>query len=254
MLWVWILLGIFIVTYAVYYFVNKYFLPKYAERIGNEEMDLSQLRQIISSEQLKDTWTSTSGSTLLFYIYPVLTDRTSISGNEYADIIQIGTKQTFKVLVAPDAGRSQTMAPALLEVYEKGLNEPEIIEIPNVYLQRWSSIGIVKQGRKFNIYVNGKLIVTHMCTAMPDFDETQPLRIGDSRLGGKIALMNLTSYPMQSNDIREFIRKNQDVDGKPYLSSSIFSLIPSMISWCPGGNCDRPMRTGPLEEWVSPYA
>lgn len=254
MMWVWITLGIFLVAYAIYYYLNRLLLPKYSERIGNEEMQIATVKQLISSEQLKDTWSSTSGSTLIFYIYPILTDRTAVSGNEYATIIQIGTKQTFKLLIAPDAGRDINMAPALFEVYVKGLDDPEIIEIPNIPLQRWTSIAIVKLGRKFNIYINGKLTISHMCTAMPDFDETQPLRIGDPRLGGQFAQMSLMGYAMQTNEIRAFIANKQDTEGKPYLSSGIFSFIPTFYSWCPGGNCNLPKKAGALEEWVSPYA
>lgn len=256
----WILIGIVFLTYVIYRYVSYELLPKPIDRIGAEKIDISKLQQIIASEQLKSSWMSTAGSTLVFYISPEISDRTSISGNEYASIVQIGSKQNFKILVAPDAGRGYDMAPALLEVFIKGNSQPEIIEIPNVPLQRWTSIAIVKQGRKFNIYVNAKLMVSHMCTAMPDFDETQPLRIGDPRLTGEIALMSLASYPMQAPEIQELISNTVDTDGKPILSSGNTLIpIPTMkdienIFICPGGNCTTPKKPGPMEEWSSPYA
>ena len=259
---IWVMLGIFVVTYIIYRVVSYYLLPKNvttASRIGAEEISLSQVSQSISSEQLKNAWTSTSGSSLIFYIFPEIHDRTSVSGNEYANVVQIGTKQNFKLLVAPDAGRGDSMSPALLEVYVKGSSIPELIEIPNVPLQRWTSVCIVKDGRKFNIYINGILTISHMCTAMPDFDETQPMRIGDPRLGGRIALMSLLSYPMPANEVRSLVAKSVDTAGKPYLSSGISLPIPNLndmlnVFGCPGGNCMTPKQSGPLEEWSSPYA
>jgi hypothetical protein len=253
----WVIVGIFVITYLVYNLLQYILLPKPANRIGLEQIDISQSTQVISSEELKKAWTSTSGSTLLFYINPMIKDRTSHSGNEYASILKIGTKQSLKLLVAPDAGRGQSLAPAVFEVFVKGSAVPDRFDIPNMSLQKWSSIAIVKNGRKFNIFVNGRLVATHMCTAMPDFDETQPLRIGDSRMGGKIALMSLASYPMEADEVRSFLAANLNADGKPYLSSDLaFLPIPTFnLSFgCPGGNCTNATKPGPFEQWTSPYA
>ena len=92
---VWFLIGIVIIVYFTYRIIYYFFLPKPPQRIGPEQVDLSRLKQIISSEDLKTGWTSTQGSTLLFYIYPLINDRTTVSGNEYASVVQIGTKQNF---------------------------------------------------------------------------------------------------------------------------------------------------------------
>ena len=253
------ILGLIVVTYVIYYLINWYFLPKPPMRIGPEEMPLSKLTQVISSEQLKASWTGTAGSSLMFYLYPVINDRTSVSGNEYVSVVQIGTKQNLKILVAPDAGRGYGMAPAVLEVYVSGQPTPELINIPYIPLQRWTAVGIVKYGRKFNIYTNGKLTVSHTCTAMPLFDN-QPLRIGDPRMGGKIALMSLAPYALQIPEMRSMVESTVDTEGKPYLSSGVMSLFsifhwPNLnFLWCPGGNCNVPKKTNLLEEWTSPYA
>ena len=257
----WIVLTIVILTYIVY-LVLSYFLVSNRitpTSIGPEQIDLSTVSQVISSEQLTSLWTKNEGSTLSFFIYPELNDRTSVSGNEYVNVIQLGTKQSFKILVAPDAGRGYGMAPASLEVYVKGSTDPNRIDIPDVPLQRWTSVVIVKQGRKFNIYINGRLRASHMCTAMPDFDSTQPLRTGDKRLGGRIALMSLASYPMQAHDVHQMNSRMADTTGKPYLSSGISLPVPKLnditkLITCPGGNCSTPIQAGPMEQWSSPYA
>lgn len=258
----WIIFGIIFLSYIVYLTVSYILLPnrlKRSSRIGAEQIDLSKVSQIISSEQLNTAWTTTEGSTLMFFIFPEIRDRTSVSGNEYANIIQIGTKQKFKLLAAPDAGRGYGTAPAILEVNVKGSSTPEIIELLNFPLQRWTSVVIVKDGRKFNIYVNGSLKVSHMCTAMPDYDSTQPLRTGDLRLGGSLALMSLVPYPMKANEVRSYVANSADTTGKPYLSSGIAFPLPSIdrildLISCPGGNCVTPIQSGPMEEWSSPYA
>lgn len=258
---IWIVLICILCIYGIYRLGVYVFTPKTGARIGKEQIDLSKKIQVVASEELKSAWTSTSGSTLAFYIMPIIKDRSSVSGNEYANVLQIGTKQNFKLLIAPDAGRGDVMAPAILEVFVKGSNEPEKIEIPNVPLQRWTGVAIVKQGRKFNIYINGKLSVSHMCTAMPDFDDTQPLRAGDPRLEGTIGLLSLDPYPLQVADIKALYENTSDNSGKPYISSGSSFPIPTMGDLtailsigCPGGNCMTPKQTGPMEQWTSPYA
>lgn len=253
-------LFLIITIYLIYYAIQYYLLPKPPQRIGPEEIDLSKSSQVITSEELKKSWTGTSGSTLIFYINPTINDRTSVSGNEYASVVQIGTKQKFNVLVAADAGRGYSTSPAQFEIFVKSCAVPEILEIPNFPLQRWTAVMIVRQGRKFSIYLNGKLTASHMCTAMPDFDDTQPLRVGDPRLGGKIALMSLANYPMQADEVKSTVESTVDTSGKPYLTPSLFSLIPPELMnfnlMCPGGKCGsgQSAKTSPFEHWSSPYA
>ena len=260
-----ILLGITIilfVSFLIYLLLAYLMLPKPFERIGKQdEISLTKPVQIITSEELKGPWTSSSGSSLIFYINPTLVDRTAQSGNEYAQVLQIGSKQTFQLLVAPDAGRGLNMAPARLEIFVKGYEDPEYAEIPNFPLQRWTAVVIVKNGRKFNIYLNGTLAVSHTCTAMPDFDDTQPLKVGDKRLGGKLSLLSLAPYAMKTNEVRDLTRNSVDTSGKPYIPFTIMSIfkpfmpsLPNIGMWCPGGNCTKPKKAGPLEQWSSPYA
>jgi len=261
------ILAIIGISYLIYLLMAYLMLPSQIMRIGPDSMSLtSEGTQVINSEQLKSAWTSTSGSTLVFYINPVINDRTGQSGNEYAKVVQIGSSQTFKLLVAPDAGRGLSMAPALLEIkiakttpLSTAAPAPEIIEIPSFPLQRWTGVAIVKQGRKFNIYLNGKLAVSHMCNTMPEFDSTQPLKVGDPRLGGFIEQMSLAPYALEAKDVRDLYRATVDTSGKPInainLQNTLSMFIPSLPSnwWCPDGNCSKTQGISPLEQWSSPY-
>ena len=276
-----VIIGIFVIigiSYLIYLLMAYLMLPSQIMRIGPDSISLTTPpggRQIINSEQLKTAWTSTSGSTLVFYINPVINDRTGQSGNEYANVVQIGSSQVFKLLVAPDAGRGLAMAPAILQINIAKTSTtstqapaPEIVEIPNFPLQRWTGVAIVRQGRKFNIYLNGKLAISHMCNTMSEFDSNQPLKVGDPRLGGKIEQMSLAPYALEPKDVRELYRATVDTSGKPIVAIeiskvlnnllpnvSVFPNIPGLPNnwWCPGGNCSSTQGISPLEQWSSPY-
>jgi len=234
--------------------------PNPIQGIGEEEYDLNSPTSVISNEQLRGPWTSGSGSSLIFYINPRIIDRTARSGNEYANVVRIGEKQSFQILIAPDAGRGLYKAPARLQIFVNGKDTPEYAEIPNFPLQRWTAVVIVKFGRRFNIYLNGKLVVTHVCSAMPLFDNTQSLKVGDPRLSGTICLLSLSSYAMTTDEVRSLIRGTVDTSGKPYmpfnlskLFSSIFKVLPHGW-WCSGRCCQKPTRIRSTEEWSTPYA
>lgn len=263
------ILAIIGISYLIYLLMAYLMMPSQIMRIGPNSISLSASpggTQVASSEELKSAWTSTSGSTLVFYINPVINDRTGQSGNEYANVVQIGSSQVFKLLVAPDAGRGLAMAPAILQiniaktsVTSSQAPAPEIVEIPNFPLQRWTGVAIVRQGRKFNIYLNGKLAVSHMCNTMTEFDSNQPLRVGDPRLGGTIEQMSLAPYALDARGARDLYRATVDTSGKPIetinLEVVIKSFLPSLPNgwWCPGGNCSITHGISPLEEWSSPY-
>ena len=253
----WLLAAILVLTFGVYQSVRYLTVPTPPNSVGPEQLNLSVPTQVANSEQLKVSLSSTTGSTLIFFIIPEIADRTSVIGNEYATAVNIGSKQNLKILIAPDAGRSSMMAPAILEIFVANSADPEVIDITDIKLQRWNCVAIVRKGRKFNIYINGQLSASHMCTAMPIIDGTQTLRVGDRRLGGLIAQISMTNYPMEIDDIQTMVRELTDADGKPYLSSDLPGLpIPSFDFnfMCPGGNCNSPSKPNPMEQWNSSYA
>ena len=265
----WLLAAIVLLTYSVYYGTRYLTLPAPAKVLGKEMMSLSTSTQIGTSDDLSKLWANVPGASLCFYINPKIQDRTAnlMVSDSYATAVDIGGNQSLKVLLTPDAGRDNMSAPVILEIYTHNQDLPETVDIPGLYLQRWSCVIIVKEGRRFNIYVNGKLAASHTCLFMPYYDTAQSIRVGDpganglkSRLGGNIALVNLFPYTMKQDDVRAYVSNTMGTDGKPYLSSELPQL--PEFSWdsfiklfmCPGGNCDNTKKATPMDLWNSEYA
>lgn len=263
----WIVVGIIIACYVIYrivcYYQNKS-LDATPNRVGPEKIDLSSVVSAIPSAEFQKAWNNTNGATLQFFIYPTISDRTSrTGGNEYATIFTAGTGEaaplSLKILVTPDAGRGYSLAPAQLIVSEVN-GTPEKIDLPEIPLQRWTSIIIVREGRKFNIYFNGTLTTSHMCTATPSDTGSNDLSVGDTKLTGTIALMTIASHPLDANDVRSYVKTAADTTGAPYLSSGMSLPVPTLsdiekIFTCPFGNCSSAVsKAGPLQQWSSPYA
>ena len=266
-----VIVTLLILTYIIYISLSHILLDKPLSPVGPHTVSLSTVSQVITSNELKSLWLNTSGSTIIFHINPTINDRTAQSGNEYANVLQIGSKLTFKILVAPDAGRELIMAPAQLVIItgKSDSSRSEILDIPNFPLQRWTAVAIVKDGRRFNVYLNGKLAASYTCKAMPQYDPTFPLMVGDPRLGGTIRLMSMSPNPLHPNEIRDLVNDSIDTSGVPYTPVTFWSLLsyflpdfsnlPSITTlwkqlWCPGGNCSGAITAGPLQEWAINYA
>lgn len=272
---IWIALISIVVIYLAYkvilYCISLTKPSNSLTRVGPEKTALSvPSTLVIPGDQFSTAWNGASGSTLFFFVYPLLNDRTSSSLNEYATVFTVGSMLSLKLLVAPDAGRGYSLAPAQLNINvackpsactssTTAVGVAETIDLPEIPLQRWTAIAIVRDGSKFNIYLNGKLSTSHMCTAAPMYITSLPLTIGDKRLGGNIALMSIASYALQTNEIRTAVANSVDTSGAPYLSSGISLPVPSLsdienMLACPFGNCQPVNPPGPLQQWSSPYA
>jgi hypothetical protein len=266
-----VIVVLLILTYIIYISLSHILLDKPFSPVGPETIPLSTQAQVLTSEELQRFWSNTSGSTLIFHINPVVNDRSARYGNEYANVVQIGSKLSFKILIAPDAGRELIMAPAKLTIITGPPTTPttEILDIPNFPLQRWTTVALVKDGRRFNVYLNGKLTASYTCMKMPQYDPTTSLTVGDSRLGGTIRLMSISPNPLHPNEIRDLVSDSIDTSGTPYSPITVwsvlsyfipdFSKLPSISTiWqqivCPGGNCNHPVSAGPMQEWSVNYA
>jgi hypothetical protein len=252
----------FIITiYIIYCIIQYTLLPKPAARIGLDTNDISTvIPNFADSNTLSQYWKANPGATILFYVNLQIKDRTAHSGNESANLVTIGNGNTaikLNILISPDAGRYHEFSPASLSVLTDESTR-ETIDLPNIPLQTWVGIAIVQTGRKFNYYVNGKLVVSYLCDAVPTVP-SGGINTGDKRLGGTLALMSLSSRAMTTDEIRSMYYSTVDATGTPYLSSGMLSFMPlpsltAIINpFCPGGNCGSSASVGPYAHWNSSY-
>lgn len=255
----WILLLILILSYLAYYLINKYLLPTPPTQIGATTMNLSEQTTVLTGAVLAPYVEYTSGTTLIFLINPVISDRTTYGNNEYVTAMQLGSLANFNILTAPDAGRDSAYTPATIDInVNNGKNRiKETIELSYFPLQRWSSVAIVIEGSRFNIYINGQISASHTCiNGMPYFDKTTSLIVGNSRLRGQVANMNIVGYAMKPNDILSQYTNSVNNEGTPSISSGLAFLIPTfpnitIKAYCPGGNCISPIK--PYESWRTSF-
>lgn len=166
----------------------------------------------------------------------VMKDCSSCTRTGYLPLFNVSKVCSFEVLAAPDAGR-QGKAMAQLAVQTEtnvdGSGNPvdasgsttmsnsyvEFIPLPPVALQKWTMITVVREGRRFDVYYDAKLVAsrkTSFMIATPD--NKQPLTVGNPGFTGYSAALTTSSVALTGGDVVRSYSKLSDTRGAPYVT------------------------------------
>ena len=140
--------------------------------------------------------------------------------------------------------------PKVQTVYE------ETIPLPNIPFQKWTYVTVAREGRRFDIYYNGKLVASKRTQNIVDLRTGfGPIVAGDPALTGKVALVEALPQKLAQAEVEAKFKQTSDTTGKPLINDTgnILDYIPS----CKGGSCItgpsvRP--ASPLLDWQTQYA
>jgi hypothetical protein len=124
----------------------------------------------------------------------------------------------------------------------------ETIPLPEIPFQKWTFITIAREGRRFDVYYNGKLVMSKRAAF-------GPITAGDPNLMGKIAFVQTFPQKLSQPEVMEKYKANSDTTGQPTISApgSIFDYLPN----CKDGGCisgPKMRPTSPLLDWQTQYA
>ena len=221
-------------------------------------------------------------------------DCSTCAHSGYLSVFDIAGVVKLEVLPAPDASRQ---GHAMSQLVIKTMGPPatgapsgttqqyyiETITLPAITLQKWTFVTVAREGRRFDIYYNDAIVVSHKTMYMPVSNVSSSnmtgVTSGSAGLIGQLAVVNIYNYRLSSRDVAGKYVQYANTRGVPYLNSvsslstlsdsggiiptfssttfsGLFGYMPS-ISLCPSGGCFlapaiRP--AAPMYEWSSPYA
>lgn len=132
----------------------------------------------------------------------------------------------------------------------------ETIPLPEIPLQKWTMVTVAREGRRFDVYYNGKLVASKRTQYLVDSRSGfGPIVAGDPSLTGKIALVESFPQKLSEHEVMEKYKANSDTTGKPNLPDSfnVMDYLPN----CKGGDCVKlpALRpASPLLDWQVQYA
>lgn len=182
----------------------------------------------------------------------------------YVNILNISNVIRLEMLTAPDASRQNA---ALVQLVVRTLrtkpnaNDTEVTEetivCPEIPLQKWTMITIARDGRRFDIYYNNKLVSSKRTEQMIDTNSAVgPILAGDPQLYGSVAYVEVFDKRLSEAEVAANYSRLADTTGQPFISKSKFD-INDFLSVCKNGDClkgpsVRP--TSPLLDWDTLYA
>ena len=200
----------------------------------------------------------------------------------------------LEIMPVPDASRQgQVKAQLTIKTETTGATAPipdyyiETIPLPFINFQKWVMITVAREGRRFDIYFDDKLVVSQKTLNMPVFTQIgtnlNGVVLGSKNLVGQVANITLYTSRRTIEQVESDYTTLADTRGRPYLyngstipinisSGSISgitptfgtSMFPSLPDWssfsfngCFKGKCFNAPAVKPangLLQWTSNYA
>lgn len=192
----------------------------------------------------------------------------------YVNVLNVSNIFRVELLAVPDAAR-RNAAGSQLVVRTVGLAHPltanrvedrtqpkvqtifeETIPLPNIPLQKWTYITVAREGRRFDIYYNDKLVVSKRAQYTVDTSiGFGPIIAGDPDLVGKITGVEVLAEKLMESQIQDKYKQKADTTGAPLITNT--GNIMDMIPKCEGGGCitgPEARPASPLLDWETSYA
>ena len=198
----------------------------------------------------------------------------------YTPLIQVADVFSIELLSAPDAGRQgKVMAQLAIKTQTNmdGSGNPiaasggtqvsqaniEIINLPTFPVQKWVMLTIVRDGRRFDVYYNDRLVASQKVLYMMGsaLDSTKGVTVGNPGFSGYGGALTVYYTAQKAADISRVYSSSSDTRGAPYLTLPKKDGSPqgatgiTFPSLCLTGSCGPTVRPSkPWMDWDSSYA
>ena len=211
-------------------------------------------------DDVRNNFLVPAGATLSVYVFCAVNNKTQSIGSTSGSsipILQMGNTLQFQILPGGVSVPSKTQ----LTIRTQGSTaETETIELPEFPQQKWVHLVIVREGRRYTVYYNGRVVGSQRTQYFPVINSSQ-LTIGDSRLRGEFSFPKIAPVPMRLEEIQGDLAATSNTRHEPYLTASY--TPPSLFSFslnfgCPNGifcfSTSSTPTSDPLKAWRTPYA
>jgi len=234
-------------------------------------VDISQEKVIGDSITTSTALFGQSSSSVIFFVNYRLGDRTAKlqSVNNYTPVIMMNGSFALEVspaYLSSSSATSQMASTTRLAVYITGVvgasSEPYYITLPQLPQQTWVQVAILRDGRRFDIMYNDRLVASERLPTLPVATQSE-LVIGNADLLGGAIHGFMYNYRLNPIDIAKNMSRYTDVNGYPLgAQSSLINLplIPTdlqrITAECPPGlpcNTISEPPQNPFKKWETPY-
>jgi hypothetical protein len=260
-----------IITIAVIFSILRYKNPP--KDYATDSMKLSEQNTVANYSDVKDNFLVPGTASLVGFFYIEAGDRTGNLNGDMRILINLGNIIALEISPVPrkisqeyvKSGNSLTTTAQLrLVTYGDGGFSTEQISLPDIPLQKWICIGILKDGRRIDVVFDDKIVASRRLAYNIPVQPYGGLVIGQKNskdktgLRGQFQHVFIMPERLNINDFVGFrdnyINSAGDLVGKNTLPIPFLKADFSVIN-IPGltgeGVSSAPPNT--LKKWYTPY-
>lgn len=245
-----ILTTLYIIIYVIYPGSgNNDILPKMTP--------LNQKKDIYYSDLTQTNILGSSGSSVMAYFKLSNGDRTIKYANSFIPLIMVDNNWFLEISPAP-IGKDKVSARLRVQTNDSGSLKDEIIDLPSIPKQKWIFIAILRDGRRFDIIYDNKIVASQRLDNYPVIISS-PLSIGNKGLDGSVIHVIINGKRLSLNEVERERVSHINTNNIVLEDISIDLSLPgiSLFAQCPPGLPCDPITQPPnnnLLQWKTPYA
>ena len=252
-----IIFGIILILIVLYIIVYVIYPGSGNNDILSTMTQLNTSTNIFNSDVTQSTLLSGGGSTVMGFFKLDAGDRTRKYTDNFTPLIYVSNNWYFEIAPAP-TGKNAISARLRVQTNDAGTLKQEIIELPEVPKQKWVFIAILRDGRRFDIIYDNKIVASQRLQYYPVVISS-PLSVGNQGLDGSVIHVIVNNVRLSPTDVERERVAHVDTNNMVLEANSLDISFPGLklFAQCPPGlPCDPITRPPPnnLLQWKTPYA
>ena len=251
MSYIYIAVGIIILAVVTYVIIQYVYGKSTIKDLLPTSTSLAAVTNVYDSDSVKTNLLTTGGSSVMGFFNVRLGDRTMHVGKEFQKLVGVDGSFTFNV--------SQSGAQLVITT-SNGSRTTETIELPTFPMQKWVFLAILRDGRRFDVIYNDRIVASHRLEYFPAVT-SNPLTVGNPALLGNVIHVIVAPYRLTPTEVAVQRARLSDTNGAPPSAQDTKFGMPAIpfsglhVKCLPGIPCN-PVTQPPsnhLKAWSTPY-
>jgi hypothetical protein len=214
-------------------------------------------KDILTSDIVQKTLLGGSGSTVMGFFNLKGGDRTVKYNDGYTPLMQVENNWFLEISPSP-IGKESSAARLRVQTSDSGTLKQEFIELPQIPKQKWIFIAILRDGRRFDVIYDNKIVASQRLEYYPVVISS-PLSIGDKGLDGSVIHVIINGKRLTPTEVERDRVARVDTNNTVLEADSFDISFPGLklFAQCPPGLPCDPITQPPsnnLVQWKTPYA
>lgn len=255
-----IIYGVIVIALLYYYFLYS---PDNIMDVLTELTPLSIQKQIVTADKVQSVLLEKGGSTVMGFFNLQQGDRTAkyidkLRPDTYVPVMKVPNNWSLEISQTPGGTLDTNVRLRVTTKDSSGALKDQIMDLPSLPRQKWVCISILRDGRRFDIMYDNKIVASQRLEYYPVII-SNPLQIGNEKLAGSAIHVIISDRRLTPTEVERERLKYVDTNNMIIESNPIDMSFPniSLFGQCPPGlPCDpitKPPRDN-LLQWKTPYA